>query len=165
MGGQLLCRRVDLSRGVRPELVVVCGRHSRTAPTIETRLAAAAVRYQLQAVEGTSSTARRTIHPLRQASLVALGRQRKEMVQAGRNVREVYEVRDLGPHGLAETPNVSTEISVATRPGKEPDRGNTICRCEHLSAEHALRFTANGCRAMVVTHCNLVVCARPNAMS
>src|SRR4029453_491182 len=74
MGGQLLCRRVDLSRGVRPELVVVCGRHSRTAPGIETRLATAVVRYQLQAAEGTSSTARKTLHPLRQTSLVVLGR-------------------------------------------------------------------------------------------
>jgi hypothetical protein len=66
------------------------------------------------------------------------------MVQAGRNVREVYEVRDLGPHGLSETPNVSTEISVATRAGKEPDRGNTICRCEHLSAEHENLLTEIG---------------------
>jgi hypothetical protein len=35
------CRRVDPSRGVRRELVVVCGRHPRTAPAIETRSAAA----------------------------------------------------------------------------------------------------------------------------
>src|SRR5688500_12173050 len=74
MGGQLLCRRVDLSRGVRPELVVVCGRHTRTAPAIEPRLATADRNHEPRSTRPIStSTAVVANYLLRQTSLVALG--------------------------------------------------------------------------------------------
>ena len=82
------------------------------------------------------------------------------MIEASRNVREVHELRDLRPHGVLETPSVSTEIAMPTRAGKQFDRCDTIGRGEHLSTEHALRFTAHDSFLLLVTHSAPVVAAK-----
>ena len=69
-----MCRRVDLSRGVRPELVVVCGRHCGRPFAIEIRSAPAEWYDEPCSTRSTTrSTAVVAFHPLRPTSLVALG--------------------------------------------------------------------------------------------